>query len=360
MKTGKRQHHQDIYSTDKVESDDFTPQVSKELIEERKRDFRRHQFSGVFLGATILLLSVGLIYVIAREYLNIHTLSEPLVPITKEYVPRYSLPSESQWVLDFSRDYGSPRWDGEGDRPFTPEWVRKAAFNLILAEQAARIKEFNEAIEYYEDALKILPDLEGIKIPLGTLYFQVKDFEKALALLEDLPESEMTPDVLNNLGAACINAKAYDRAEAYLKRAIEDDVTYAKAYRNMAKLYEEQTQEDKAIGAYEKYIDLQPMDLDTQHAFALYLTQLGKWKMASDILQELTAEMTDVPVLFLLLAQVENNNNEPKKAIKALQRYMELSDPNSALAYMNNSEFEQLRKSEHFKVMIKNFEASQK
>ncbi len=360
MHTGKRQHLQDIYATDQTEKDDFTPQVSNEILEERKRDIRRHQFVSFILGMTILLLSVALVYVVVREYMTTLNVESTPTPITQEYIPRYSLPSESQWVLDFSRSYGSPKWDGEGQRPLSSEWVQKAAFNLVLAQQASEMGENREASEYLENVLEIFPDIEGVKVPLGTLYFKLEEFDKALALLEDIPESDLTPDVLNNLGAACLNAKAYDRAEEYLKKAIEDQPAYAEPLRNLAMLYKAQEREDDAIDAYEKYIDLRPDDIDTRHSYALYLTKIGRWPEAAEVLEELTQEITDVPTLYFLLAQVESHNNQPEKAMDAIRRGMQLTEPDAALAYMDSKEFEQLRASDEFQGMIKMLEETKK
>ncbi|MCF7864819.1 MAG: tetratricopeptide repeat protein [Kiritimatiellales bacterium] len=360
MDTGKRKHLQDIYATDRTSRDDFTPQVSSEIVEERKREIRRHQFVSFVLGMIVLVLSVSLVYVVVREYIDIHALPPSPTPITQEYIPRYSLPSESQWVLDFSRDYANPKWTGEGERPFNSEWIKKAAFNVVMAEQASGVGKYAEAAEYYANALQILPNLEGVKVPLGMLYFKLKDFDKALALLENAPAADLTPDVLNNLGAACLNAKAYDRAESYLNQALEMQPSYAEAQKNLAALYKAQKRDDDAVAAYERYIDLRPADVDTQHTFALYLTKLGRWKQAADLLEQLTQEITDVPVLFFLLAQVETHNNQPDKAMAALKRGVQLSDPNSALAYMDSSEFEQLRESDEFQVMIHALEKPKK
>jgi len=356
MDSGKRQHLQDIYASDQVAKDDYTPQVAAEILEERKRDIRRHQFTSFILGMLVLVLSVSLVYVVVREYVKIQSLGPSPTPITQEYIPRYSLASESQWVLDFSRNYGNPEWNGTGKRPLNSEWVRKAAFNLILAQQAASIGENEVAAKHYENVLEILPDIEGVKAPLGALYFKMEDFDKALVLLEGASEADLTYDVLNNLGAACLNAEAYERAESYLKQSIEMKPAYAEPQKNLAILYKEREWENEAVAAYEKYIDLRPMDIDTQHSFALYLTKLGRWEHAAHLLEGLTQQITDVPVLYFLLAQVEMHNNRPGKAMAALQRGVQLTDPNSALAYMDSNEFEKLRASDEFQLMIRSLE----
>lgn len=356
MDSEKRQHLQDIYATDRSAKDDFTPQVSVEVLEERKRQIRRHQFTNFVLGLLVLVLSVSLVYVVVHEYIEIQSVGSSPASIAQGYIPRYSLGSESQWVLDFPDNYGSPEWNGTGERPFNSGWVRKAAFNLILAEQAAGIGENEVAAKHYENALEILPGIEGVKAPLSALYFHMEDFDKALVLLEDASEADLTPEMLNNLGAACIHAEAYDRAESYLKQAIEMKPTYAEPQKNLAVLYKEQERKDDAVIAYEKYIDLRPMDVDTQHSLALYLTKLGRWKHAAELLERLTMQITDVPVLYFLLAQVEMHNNRPERAMAALQRGVQLTDSSSALAYMDSNEFEQLRVSDEFQLMIRALE----
>ena len=360
MDSGKRQHLQDIYATDPSLKDDFTPQVSNEILEERKRDLQRQRMISFLLGLTILFLSLLLVFVIVREYINLQTKDTAVTPIPQGYIPRHSLPSESQWVLDFPRSYGDPQWSGEGERPFNVEWLKKATFNLIMAQQAETLQKNEEAIVFYENALEILPDLEGVKIPLGTLYFKVGKFEKAIALLEDVPDSELTPDVRNNLGVAYLNAGAYDQAESYLKSALKERPDYPEPEKNLASLYEKQNREDEAISAYEKYIDLKPDDLDTRQAFALYLTKLGRWDQAATVLEKLTQEVTDVPVLYFLLARAETHNNQPEKALKAIRRGIELSDPSAALGYMDDKEFEQLRSSDDFKEMVQSLEQAKK
>jgi hypothetical protein len=57
---------------------------------------------------------------------------------------------------------------------------------------------------------------------------------------------------------------------------------------------------------------------------------------------------------------VETHNNQPEKAIAAIRRGMQLTDPNAALAYMDSKEFEQLRASDEFQGMIKMLEETKK
>ncbi|WP_372809147.1 tetratricopeptide repeat protein [Pontiella sp.] len=353
METERRQHLQDIYATDQSARDDFTPQVSSEMMEERKREVRRHQLTSFVLGATVLVLGVALVYVVIREYMDILQAQTAPETIQQEYIPRYSLPTESQWVMDFSRNYGDPKWDGEGERPFNATWLKKASFNVILAEQALETRKYAEAAEYYQNALEILPELEGVKVPLAMAYFQLGKNMEALKLMEDAANADLTFDVLNNLGAACIKAEAYAKGEQYLKRSLELKPAYAEALKNMAILYKKQNKEAEACSAYEQYLDQRPNDTDARYDFALYLTKIGNWELAGEQLRTLTAEVTDVANLYFVLARVENKLGNGEAAVAALQRGVQLTDPKLAMAWMSEEEFDLLRNEQEFQSLMK-------
>lgn len=353
MDTGKRQHLQDIYATDSEKNTDFTQQVSTETINTRKRELQRGKTNSFLMGSAILALALGLVWVVFKEYIGMQDKMTAAPPIAQEYIPRYSLAAESQWVLDFSGNYGDPTWDGEGRRPINSTWLKKATFNLILAEQALALGKFQIAAEHYENAITILPEIEGVKVPLGMAYFKLERFEMALSLLEDADEVDLTFDVLNNLGAACIDAKKYEMAENYLKRSLELKPVYAEAALNLAHLYKTMNRNEEAAMAFETYLDQRPLDTDARYTFALYLTKIGNWPLAGEQLRILTDDVTDVANLYVLLARVETKLGNDKAAIVAFQRASQLSDPKKALLWMNEDEFDQLRNHDDFQALIK-------
>lgn len=358
MDTGRRQHLQDIYTTDQKKSDDYTPQVSAEVLEERKREIRRHRFTSFVLGMTVLIVLVGLAVVVVTKFIDTRKEAAAPSPIAQEYIPRHSLPTESQWVLDLQRNFADPTWRGEGERPFNTLWLKKAAFNIIMAEQAVELGRsdedaYSQAAQYYEQALEILPDLEGVRVPLGMVYFKMGKLDKALELLEDAPETDLTYDILNNLGAACIDSEAYDRAEEYLKRSLALRPIYANAMKNLALLYKKTNRTKEAIKAYEQFLDQRPLDNITRYDFALYLTKTGEWELAAEQLRILTQQVTDDHIMYFLLARAENKLGNTRAATDALRRGIQLTDPKLAVAWMDDAEFDQLRNTEEFQALMK-------
>ena len=55
---------------------------------------------------------------------------------------------------------------------------------------------------------EIMPMLEDIRVPLGMCYFQIEKFDQAIELFEGIDVEFLTENVLNNLGAVCIQSQS--------------------------------------------------------------------------------------------------------------------------------------------------------
>ena len=360
MKTENRQHLQDIYATDHRDKDDYTPQVSSEIRAERQRELRRNQIMTFLLGLVVLGVTVAVTFVIVVKYRSAQMAENTIVELAEKYVPRYDQPqgSESEWVMDYDTSFADASWDGEGDRPFSALWVKKAAYNINMAETALKNSKYddeslNTAAMYYEQALEIFPDLEGVKIPLGMIYFRVNELEKAIALLETVPEEDLTYDTLNNMGASFLQGKKYEQAAYYLDRSLAKKPGYDKALKNQAALYKAQDMKDEAIAAYEKYLAIRKGDTEARYIYALYLVKRDEWKLAAEQLRQLTEELPDEHMLYRLLARAESRLGNTDASFEALRKASKLSDPQQVLNWMDDQEFDQLRKSDGFQELMK-------
>ena len=353
MDTNKRKQHQDIYSTDRTEKDLYTPQYSNTLAQERKRDYKRQKSISFILGISALTLSIGLVYVIVNTYVKSANESAPRSSYGEQYIPRYSLSGESQWVLDFNRSFASTVWNGDGDRPFNRIWLKKAAYNVILGEKAYDLKNYETAATHFENVLEILPDIEDVSVPLGMCYFQINKFDRAIELFENVDLDLLDEDILNNLGAVCINSESFELAEKYLLKAEEKNPVYPILLKNLALLYQKKDQSNEAIKYYDRYFFQRADDTDTRYDYALYLAKIGEWNQASEQLDLLTNEITDIANLYNLQARVELKLGNTKKALDATRRASQLTDPKNALNWMSDTEFDQLREIDEFQELIK-------
>jgi tetratricopeptide (TPR) repeat protein len=356
----KKDEIRDIYQGSELDYEkDFTPQIAQERLEERQRDLRRSRIVTLFFGSLAIVLSVALVAVVIRDFLNEKTPSRKIRTEETPYIPRYSLPLDALWVMDYQRVAEQGEADAKpGPKPLSTKWVKNAAYHIIMGQQSLAAKEPKQALEHFTKVVEIYPDITGLHRVLGLLYLQNEEYAPAAAHLEKALQEEDSFEVLNNLGAAYMGMEEYDKAEKHLKHALELQPEKPECYRNLALLYREMKRDNDAVFCFEKYIDLQPNDLDAMQGFALYLTKLGRWKEAANFLTRLTKETTDVAPIYFLLAQVQLQNGEQQKAIEALKRGVQLVDPELALAWMSREEFNTVRDTGEFKNMVDKLEIS--
>jgi tetratricopeptide (TPR) repeat protein len=338
---------------------DFTPQVVKEKLEDRQRELRRSRMLSFFFGALAVMLSVVLIAVIIRDFLSERKPSEKIISDEKPFIPRYSLPTEALWVMDYQQAASQAEADAKpGPKPLSTKWIKNAAYHIIMGQQALSINAADQAMEHFQKVVEIYPDIKGMHLALGMLYLQREKFLLAAQHLEKAVQEEETFDAVANLGSAYIGAEVYEKAEKYLKRARELRPESPVCHKDLAVLYQKMKRDNEAVYHFEKYIDLQPNDLETVQTYALYLTKLGRWKEAATFLTNLTKEITNVAPIYFLLAQVQIQNGHQDKAIEALKRGIQLIDPGLALAWMSRDEFNTVRGTGEFKSLIDQLEIS--
>ncbi|NOU35854.1 MAG: tetratricopeptide repeat protein [Kiritimatiellaceae bacterium] len=354
----KKDEIRDIYQGGEHDLEkDFTPQIARERLEERHRDLRRSQLVSLFFGSLVIVLSVSLVAVVIRNFLSERSPSKKNQTKESVFVPRYTLPTEALWVMDYQAV--SSQLDNDektGPKPLSTKWVKNAAYHIIMGQQALAMNELKQALEHFQKVVAAYPDIEGLHGSMGQLYLQSQEYALAAQHLEKALKEEETFDTVNNLGTAYIGTEEYDKAEKNLKKALGLKPEAAGTHKNLASLYRKMKRDNEAVFHFEKYIDLQPGDLDTMQTYALYLTKLGRWKDAADFLTKLTQNVTDVAPIYFLLAQVQVQNGQPDKAIAALKRGVQLIDPQLALAWMSREEFNVVRSSGDFKTLVDQLE----
>jgi tetratricopeptide (TPR) repeat protein len=318
MKTDRRQHLQDIYSSNNPEKEE-SYQISSKAVTGRQRELRKRQLTTTLVSLFILGLVIGLTYAIILWQKSFQDTENVGNDVGTKYLSRSgtNLDDESDWVMDYPEAYADPAWDGDGERPLSTYWIKKAAYNLHWAETAAK---------YYEQALEIFPEIENVKVPLADVYLQLERFDDAIALLETVPKSELSSSSLNNMGVALTTAEKYEQAEACLKQALEKEPDYADAMKNLATLYKKQNIPAKAIEIYERYLTAHKDDPDnTRHSYALYLVSIQNWKLAVEQLRTLTKEFPAEAPNYQLLAEAEKQLGNTAAALAALERYSQLT-----------------------------------
>lgn len=352
MDKEKQKLLQDIYSNSQKENDMYTPQVAKDVVNQRKRDLKKQKIYNLLIGAGVLLIILGLIYIVIIKYFTTVEISKTQNFISSERIPRYGLDNESEWIADFHPEFGNPNTDENTEYSFNYFWLKKTIYNMISGEKAYELKKYQEAVKYYEKAYLITPDVEDLPIRLGMCYYQIGDFDKAIHFFKKINLESLSIINLNQLGLACINAESYELASKYLELALEKDPNYHNSIKNNAYLNKELNNSNNAIKYYTKYLDSQPSDNQIRHIYAVYLAKLGKDKLALEQVDILLDTITNDPSIYHLKYHIEKSLGNFKNANQARDRVLILTDPNNT-AWMDDNEFDQFRESENFeKIMM--------
>lgn len=329
--------------------EDFTPRISPEMLEERRRDLRRSRIVSLFFGSLVIVLSVSLAALMIHSFLGGKKPSGKIRVAEGAFVPRYSQTSNWLWIADYRQSATEPEEPPAGQKPLSAGWIKQAAYHIVMGQQALAFNSPEPALEHFRETVAIYPDIQGLHRAMGQLYLQRQEYQQAVFHLEKARLEEEAFDVVNSLGTAYLGTEEYDKAEACLKKALSMRPEAPECHKNLAGLYRKMKRDKEAVFHFEKYIDLQPDDLDTVQTYAIYLTRIGRWKDAADFLTRLTLETPNVAPIYFLLAQVQVQNGQPDKAVAALQRGIQLVDPQLALAWMNREEFNAVRPSAEFK-----------
>ena len=124
------------------------------------------------------------------------------------------------------------------------------------------------AIAHYKKALELQPNFPSARNNMGTAYLKKKDWDTAIAIFKELTENLLyaTPqNPLLNLGWAYYNKKEYLLSEQYYKEALElygggvtKDAVYILTLRGLSLTYMEIGKETKAVDLLELAVKAAP------------------------------------------------------------------------------------------------------
>lgn len=247
----------------------------------------------------------------------------------------------------------------EGNLPFDAQWIKQAAYYVMMGEKAYKAEQLEAAAEHFRKALKIFPSLRGVHRYLGLIALQLKDYPAAAEHFQRAAEEDASSfGVANNLGVTYLGMKDYDTAEQYFLQALKLKPDYAPAYLNLATLHMRAGRKAKAADYFARYLALEPGDMRAAQTYAAVLMELERWPQAVALLEGVCQSAPDVAPLHFLLAQALAHTANRETAIEALKRGASLVDPRKALAWMSRPEFDGLRDHPEFQALIASLSAS--
>jgi tetratricopeptide (TPR) repeat protein len=220
----------------------------------------------------------------------------------------------------------------------------------VLGSELAKAGKFNEAIEYYQTALRYKPGFPEAHFFLGNaldeqgkLAEAVAEYQKALWFR---PTQEQTHIFM---GIALGKQKKYEEAIEHYQAALKLNADSAVAHNNLARIFHTQGQFVPAIEHYEAALQidpklalahnnlgilqlqqgnlvdgtrhlreaqrLKPENLETQFNLALALNQAGQWQEAMELFKRVMPKQAANPKAHAELATALNRLHRPREAM---------------------------------------------
>jgi tetratricopeptide (TPR) repeat protein len=344
---------QDIYREEAPKLPEKTA-AAHPVQEQVTRELRRRWFFNLFVGLLAVGLIVGILSAVVSNYAFAPEKIAPAIQ-NQTYISTYTLPEDEQWIFEY-RQVASQADNSAtaGPKPLSTQWIKNAAYHIIMGEQALLQNDAPAAQSHLETALATFPEMTGIHRPLGTAYLKNQNLKQAAEQLQAALEKNPSIDVLNNLGVAYAGLGEYDQAEKLLQQTLRLRPDLAGTQKSLALLYRETGRTNEAVAAFEKYFRLNPRDTQQLQTYVAYLTSAGR---GGDVIAFLKGvKGADPLAVHLLLAKVAAQENDADLAVQALRKVASFQTPRRTLAEMHDAAFEKIAQTEPFETLTSQLE----
>jgi len=264
-------------------------------------------------------------------------------------------------VLNELQDIKPLELPEKGGAPLTPAWIRQVAHYLIVAQQSEAAGQYEKALEQYTKALVIFPKLEQVNARRGMLHLQLEQYTEAVRCFKEaLTESEVDPEVINNLGSAYMAIEQYSRAEKCFRKALGMNTDLSSARLNLATVYMKSGNNAQATEAFDAYISKNPNDLKAIQAFASLLLDDGDWRKAADLLMQVQRQAPEIGPVYFKLGEALAHSENKQSAVETLRKGVLLVDPKQALGWLAGERYNLLRNEPTFQKLVNDLSSSNK
>ena len=195
--------------------------------------------------------------------------------------------------------------------------------------------EIKEAAKIYDSLIRNKHFDPRIFNNLGTIYIQLKDFDKAITLFEkSIEKFPASLEPYSNLASILLNIGRIDIAKKYLKKAIDINPKFLKAYSILANIYVKEGDLKRAEFCFKKSIEINPKDINSLVNLACVLKDLGNSLQAEPFLRKAIAINPDNENALINLGAVLNELGRIEEAEEFLKKALR-TNPISPIALNN-------------------------
>lgn len=175
------------------------------------------------------------------------------------------------------------------------------------------------AEKQFRIATQLQPNSEEAVTTLAILYTDEGDFDRALKVLEAIPDKERTSKIYSALGFTYEQKKDYKKAIDAYSKAVEQDGDNLDALRGLAQNLLNDGQTAAALEKYKMIVDADPQDAQTYMRIAEIYRKDGNYNEALDMLKKAQAVVPDSLELPYNLAVIYQGLGRYDDAISTLQ-----------------------------------------
>jgi tetratricopeptide (TPR) repeat protein len=168
-----------------------------------------------------------------------------------------------------------------------PDQKRSPEDYLVLATEAWRGKEYDNALKFAFTGLSLKPDDTRVKATLiyriGTAYNDLKIPDLAIKYYKDaMGEDPIFTWPHNGLGNLYSSQNRYAEAEEEYKKAIELDPEYATPHNGLGNLYSDQNRYAEAEEEFKKAIEINPEDATVHNNLGVFYIKQERYAEAEE------------------------------------------------------------------------------
>ncbi|WP_297421918.1 tetratricopeptide repeat protein [Clostridium sp.] len=197
---------------------------------------------------------------------------------------------------------------------------------LKLGQIYGEIKNYTEALHYYEEVLRLDPENPTVNNAMGEIYETLNDYDKALEHFTKQLEIEKSAYYYLNRGLFYARNEKFEEAEKDYRCAIELEPENPYPYNNLAYLYERKNEHEKAIPYYKKAIEVDNAKDDMRfykNITACY-KKIGENELAIEYYNKAIEDFRDEDELYYKKAKLLKNMKLYKDAIETYLKGIEI------------------------------------
>jgi tetratricopeptide (TPR) repeat protein len=211
--------------------------------------------------------------------------------------------------------------------------------HLLLGRLYRLNNEMSKAEAEFKSAIQIQPDSEEAVSSLAYLYNEQGSSQRAIAVLNQVPDSGRTAKLYSALGYTYEQQKDYKKAIESYRKAVEVDHDNLDALRGLAQNLFNDGQNEAALEQYKTIAEADPQDAQSYLRIAEIYRRTGKYDLALDNLNRadsLVQDSLEVPYNRALIYDAQGRFDDAVQILQTLLTKTERKDGNYSAGERNN------------------------